>query len=93
MAKTFVSAHLEVIVDDTRLSGTSKRQGIYVGKTFSSKLAMTWFGAALTLSLGVGLTVGCGKKDLVLGLSVGFGALAVLGPVQMILAWQLRSAV
>jgi len=77
------------VVDNTQLSTVSTRQAIYLGIAFSAKLAMVWFGVALVASIGVGIVSGYGRNDWNVGLAVGSSMLAVLGPTQMILAWQL----
>lgn len=66
----------------------STRQAIYLGNAFSAKLAMTWFGIALAMSVVIGIAAGYGGNDWNTGLAIGSIVLAVLGLAQMILAWQ-----
>jgi hypothetical protein len=91
MATTFVHDYLNGIIEGTDPASGNKMQAVFVGKKFCARKALVWLVIASGLSVVVGFAAGVARKDSSYGLNVGFGVLAVLGWIQMVLAWQICS--
>uniref|UniRef100_A0A0B7K525 Uncharacterized protein n=2 Tax=Bionectria ochroleuca TaxID=29856 RepID=A0A0B7K525_BIOOC len=89
-ANDFVVSKYEGLIQANGVVSAEPKKALCVKKIFYPRAAAVWFGLVF-LSTAIGLTAGVAGHDLMLGLAVGTGLLAILGAIQGVIIWQARS--
>jgi hypothetical protein len=90
-ANDFVVSKYEGLIQANGVVSAEPKKALCVKKVFYPRAAAVWFGLVFFLSTAIGLTAGVAGHDLMLGLAVGTGLLAILGAIQGVIIWQARS--